>query len=315
MIGWLDPSISSRNTGDLIIRESVLDILRQAGVEGDVIALPTQRSMTSHELEAATNCTRFFIGGTNLLSSNMPWYRQWKVGLRELRVLRKKVVLLGVGWWQYQGPPNTFTRWALNELLAPDFSHAVRDRWTSNQLARLGLKATFTACPTMWSLPACPETRSTRGERVVITLTDYNRAPAADRALVDLARQMYDSLVFWPQGSRDARYCSILVSDIEQLPAGLPALDKALSDSCTDFLGTRLHAGIRALQHGRRATIVAIDNRAQEIARDTNLPVIQRSLPAAARNLVLQQRSLRLTLPREEIERWRLAFSDWVIRE
>jgi len=126
---------------------------------------------------------------------------------------------------------------------------------------------------------------------------------------------MYDSLVFWPQGSRDARYCSILASDIEQLPAGLPALDKALSDSCTDFLGTRLHAGIRALQHGRRATIVAIDNRAQEIARDTNLPVIQRSLPAAARDLVLQQRSLRLTLPREEIERWRLAFSDWVIRE
>jgi polysaccharide pyruvyl transferase WcaK-like protein len=315
MIGWLDPSISSKNTGDLIIRDSVLEVLRQAGAEDDVIALPTQRRMTGDELKAASNCTRFFIGGTNLLSSNMPWYRQWKVGLRELRVLRNKVVLLGVGWWQYQGPPNAFTRWALNELLTRDIAHSVRDRWTGQQLARLGLESTFTACPTMWSLPACPETRSTRGQRVIITLTDYNRAPDEDRALVDFAHQTYDKLVFWPQGARDADYCRTIASDIEQLPVGLPALDEALSDSCIDFLGTRLHAGIRALQHGRRATIVAVDNRAQEISRDTNLPVIQRSLPAEARDLVCDQRSIHLTLPRDEIEQWRTAFSDWITRD
>lgn len=33
-----------------------------------------------------------------------------------------------------------------------------------------------------------------------------------------------------------------------------------------DFVGTRLHGGIRAMQHKQRAIIIEIDNRAKEIS-------------------------------------------------
>lgn len=41
--------------------------------------------------------------------------------------------------------------------------------------------------------------------------------------------------------------------------------------------GTRLHAGIHALNYKVRSIILAVDNRATEMGRDVNLPVIQRS--------------------------------------
>ena len=278
MIGWLDPSISSRNVGDHIIREAVLDVLTRAGTSPDsLVSLPTQRTMTKAELSAAKECRYFVVGGTNLLSSNMPWYRQWKVGMREFPVLRGKVILLGVGWWQYQNRPNAFTRWLLRELLHPNALHSVRDRWTASQLSPLGLRTAYTACPTMWALPEVPEARKTRGKRLILTLTDYNRSPDHDRALVSLAEQLYGELAFWPQGSKDEKYERSLASEVQVLPAGVQALDSALADESTDFLGTRLHGGIRALQHGRRASIIAIDNRASEIARDTRLPVVSRA--------------------------------------
>lgn len=43
-----------------------------------------------------------------------------------------------------------------------------------------------------------------------------------------------------------------------------------------DFVGTRLHAGIRVLQHKRRSIILGIDNRAPEKAIGFNLPVCPR---------------------------------------
>jgi hypothetical protein len=41
-----------------------------------------------------------------------------------------------------------------------------------------------------------------------------------------------------------------------------------------DFVGARLHGGIRALQRGRRTLTIALDNRAREIAGDTGMPVV-----------------------------------------
>jgi hypothetical protein len=95
----LDPSIVSANTGDQIIRGSVDRAL--LGVVQISQTLPTQISLTPAHRMSASQASLAIIGGTNLLSSNMPWYQQWKLGPRSIRALRGKVVLLGVGWWQY----------------------------------------------------------------------------------------------------------------------------------------------------------------------------------------------------------------------
>ena len=44
-----------------------------------------------------------------------------------------------------------------------------------------------------------------------------------------------------------------------------------------EYIGTRLHGGIRALQHGRRTMIIAVDGRAMEKKKDIHLPVVDRN--------------------------------------
>jgi polysaccharide pyruvyl transferase WcaK-like protein len=58
------------------------------------------------------------------------------------------------------------------------------------------------------------------------------------------------------------------------LPLSMSGFDEALAQPSV-CIGVRLHAGIRALQRGRQAVIVAIDNRAREMVRDFALPVVE----------------------------------------
>ena len=52
--------------------------------------------------------------------------------------------------------------------------------------------------------------------------------------------------------------------------------DKFLVENDCDFVGTRLHAGIKAMQRYRRAIIIIVDNRARSMKRDYNLNCIER---------------------------------------
>jgi polysaccharide pyruvyl transferase WcaK-like protein len=57
----------------------------------------------------------------------------------------------------------------------------------------------------------------------------------------------------------------------------LRAFDDFLSqDIAVDYVGNRLHGGIRAMQKLRRTIIIEIDNRAREMSRDFKLPTIAR---------------------------------------
>ena len=48
--------------------------------------------------------------------------------------------------------------------------------------------------------------------------------------------------------------------------------DSFLDSHDVDFIGTRLHGGIRALQKMKRTIIIGIDNRAIELNKDFNIP-------------------------------------------
>lgn len=310
----LDPSIDSSNMGDRIIRESVLSVLRRIPVpESRVQWLPTQRSLTRDEAVIAKRADVLIVGGTNLLSSNMPFYRQWKVGPRELRAFRGKVVLLGVGWWQYQKPPNRYTRVLLRHVLSTRAIHSVRDGWTKTQLEGVSVRSVNTSCPTLWDLPTLPERTPVRGDSVLITLTDYNRNPLTDQKLLTFATQNYSRIRIWPQGAKDARYVRGLQHSGVILDPGLESLDFALQEPGTDYIGTRLHAGIRALQHGVRSTILMIDNRAREIARDTGIPVASRELREEDMQFLMEERKVELRLPIGAIETWLSTFRSQVL--
>jgi hypothetical protein len=299
----LDPSISSANIGDQIIRENVIRALD--GIVPLDDSLPTQTRLTRDQRRTAQHAGLAIVGGTNLLSSNMPWYRQWKLDPVVARSLRHKVVLLGVGWWQYQGEPNRYTTRMLREVLAPDLVHSVRDEYTKVRLERLGFRVANTACPTMWGLDRHNSVESTRPPQAILTLTDYNRDVAEDEWLISLVNEHYERLVVWPQSVRDAAYAKTLAGRFTIAEPTLAAYDTLLAAGDTDYVGTRLHGGVRALESGAWGMIVAVDNRALEISRDTGLPVHARGERDAIRTSLERRAPLDVHLPYDEISAWK----------
>lgn len=301
-ITLLDPSIHSANVGDQIIRQEVDAALRGLLEVGEV--LPTQRPLTKRQRTIADDSDLAIVGGTNLLSSNMPWYRQWKIDPLSARSLKNKVVLMGVGWWQYQEEPNAYTRWLLGTVLSRDHVHSVRDEYTKNRLTKLGFDVVNTACPTMWNLTSVSPQGGARASTCIVTLTDYNRDREEDQWLIDLVSSLYDQVLIWAQSARDVEYAGSLKGDFAVIEPTLAAYQEALSATHVDYIGTRLHGGIRAFNSGAWGIIVAVDNRAIEIGKDTGLPVFARGDRKHIEEAVKQRAAHGVRLPVENIQRW-----------
>jgi polysaccharide pyruvyl transferase WcaK-like protein len=300
----LDPSISSANVGDQIIQESVRHGL--AGVLDLEFSLPTQRRLNSVERELASKSELVIVGGTNLLSSNMPWYQQWKIGPRTVGALRNKVVLMGVGWWQYQEEPNSYTTWLLNRVLSRDHAHSVRDEYTMARLDKMGFDVLNTACPTMWQLSDMVASPA-RPKSCIVTLTDYNKNVEEDQWLLDEVAKYYEDVVIWPQAARDAAYATELTGNFQVAEPALSAYDDLLTRSA-DYIGTRLHGGIRAFQSNHWGMIVAVDNRALEIGKDTMLPVHARGQRDEIAASIMARANRAISLPNESIADWKDQF-------
>ncbi len=307
MIGLLDPSLGTANSGDIIISRAVRSLIAEADIEFKEFS--TRAPWDRVTRRSASGCDFFVMGGTNILTSDPREYRQWLLGWRDFPAVRKRTVLLGVGWWQYQAPPTLLGRLFLREALHPAALHSVRDAFTESMLAYVGLRTTNTACPTMWSLDGVNSPAVSTCSRVVATVTDYARDAQRDILLLDQLNNMFDEVVIWPQGSQDRIYLERLGRREAILPGGLDAYYEALSVPSTAYVGTRLHAGVAALALGVPSLIVGIDNRATEIAADTGLPIIQRSSIETLSQRA-KQNADKIVLPKENIARWRSAFAE-----
>lgn len=92
--------------------------------------------------------------------------------------------------------------------------------------------------------------------------------------------------------------------------ATLEDYNKFLESHETDYIGTRLHAGIHALNYKKRSIIISIDNRANEIAKDTNLPIIQReNITSQLEAKIKSNWKTDINLPLENINKWKKQFS------
>lgn len=311
--GLLDPSICSTNSGDQIIMEAVNTEISRTLEGMFVIRFPTQEYLGARSRRLLARASLKVLGGTNLLSSNMHIYNQWKINLVDMWRLRE-VVLLGVGWWQYQDDPNLYTRTLLRRVLSSGWLHSVRDNYTREKLEKIGIRNVInTGCPTLWPLTErhCDGIPRDKGQNVVFTLTDYSRDATADRALIEQLSKTYAKAYFWPQGADDLDYLRDLdgVERVSILPPGLRAFNGLLeSDLSLDYVGTRLHAGIKALNAGRRTIILAVDNRALEMGRDVGLNVVDRTSIAEIERMLTSTFRVRLEIDFESIETWRRQF-------
>jgi polysaccharide pyruvyl transferase WcaK-like protein len=88
-------------------------------------------------------------------------------------------------------------------------------------------------------------------------------------------------LIFFTQGIRDLDYIKSLEIFKQNknrftIIRDLKGFEDCLDKQNTVYIGTRLHGGVCAMQQGIKSLVISIDNRAQEIHKDVNLPVIKR---------------------------------------
>ena len=275
----LDTWTNNTNLGNKIISEAVYKVLREIFPKEFFYRVPALEYLHAGRIKIK-DADYVFLAGTNLLSSNMDKTSHWCVHPEE-EFWMNKVILLGLGWWQYQSKdPNLYTRSLLNKILNLEYLHSFRDSYTNKKMQDLGFKGLNTGCPTMWKLTEkhCSLIPQKKSNNVVLTFTEYNQTPKYDQILFKILERNYSTVYFWPQMYIDYFYAKQICGSkkVVFIDPSLEALDEVLRNQDVDYVGTRLYAGIRALQHQRRSIIVAIDNRCLEMGRDFNLPFITR---------------------------------------
>jgi len=143
---------------------------------------------------------------------------------------------------------------------------------------------------------------------VVTTLTDYLRDTERDGQLFEILKRNYQEVYVWIQGSKDQAYIESLTNDVRYIPPKLAAFDKFLENEPCEYIGTRLHAGIRALQKKRKALIIGIDNRAIEMRNDIGLNVLERQRMDLLEEKIHEEMSIKLYLDTAAIQRWKSQF-------
>ena len=311
-VAIFDPSITSNNLGDRIIMEAVMLHLTSLYPHDFFIHIGTHDPVGRVGRTHARRADVAFVGGTNLLCSHWLYHRQWRIGLSDFWRIGHPV-LMGVGWQGYQPPADISAAILLRWMLSKRYLHSVRDSYTESHLRAIGIHNVInTGCPTMWDLNEehCAGIPGGRAQDALITVSFYRPAAELDRQWINLVRRHYRKVYFWPQTPADLRYVGkVTGAGLEVLDPSLKAFDTVLSRPDVDYIGTRLHAGIRAIQHKRRALIIEVDNRAAEIARDTRLPTMRRDDPGTLARWIDEQTPTTISLPLENIARWKAQFN------
>jgi polysaccharide pyruvyl transferase WcaK-like protein len=310
-----EPSILSENVGDFIIMDAVKEHLYTIFPNDMFFSAITQDKMPERTYKLNELCDYSFVGGTNILSSRMRRQRPWRI--KDTSYIHN-LVLMGVGWADYQKTPDLYSRFLLKRLLHNDILHSVRDSYTEKMLISAGITNVInTGCPTMWNLTEdhCSKIPSKKADNVLFTLTDYSQDIKNDKLLIDLLKQNYKKVFFWPQGSKDMDYIQQIsdLDGIELVGGNLHAYNALLEDTSIelDYIGTRLHGGIRALQQFRRTIIIVIDNRAREKANDFNLNVIERTdIENSLVTLINSAFSTKININIENINIWKRQFQE-----
>lgn len=313
-----EPSIATLNLGDHIIVESIKRelgfLLRDAFVVEQSTQTPImhfyQRTDERYQQEAQADYK--FVCGSNLFWDNMLHpMPQWNINAFNCQSAADSI-LVGVGSSTRMTGVNRYTQHLYKKVLSKNYIHSARDEATKQHIESLGLKAMNTGCATMWSLNEehCSRIPTKKGDRVVFTLTEYLKDVSKDRELIDILERNYEALYFWPQGYSDWEYLQELKgnTNIHVLAPNLDSMRSLLREGNVDFVGTRLHGGIFAMQNFVRTMILVIDNRAGDMKNSYNIPAVARADTMAVENLIRSQWNTSVNIHEDRIRLWKEQF-------
>lgn len=322
----LDTSIASFNKGDDIIMECTRKELAPLLEKSFEVTLPTHVSpfhwyqvwRNSNYVQQFINCKYKFVGGSNILIPNLlTHFPQWNINLFNYQPM-KGCLMVGVGAGAgAEGKIDRYTKYIYQYLLNREYYHSARDERSKVYMERLGLKAINTGCVTMWMLTPefCKTIPSKKADCVVFTLTKgcLPNQQEKDQYIIDTLRRCYQEVYFWPQGIEDADYFQSLANteEIKMLGASKQAYDDYLTNNDTDYVGTRLHGGVYAMRHRRRAIIIAIDERARAINEKNHLNCIDFNQLEQLEGKILSEFNTEIVMDYESIRKWKSQFKEY----
>jgi Polysaccharide pyruvyl transferase len=328
MLCLIDPSLQdhsgrlSDNLGDVVIFRAIARCLELLFPGEEICRISSHQPLEESHYERIKAGRILFLGGSNLLSSDVLAYNQWNFTAQRSDYDSPRFqdgVLFGIGWWQYQDPPTLFTSDFYRRILSDCGLHSVRDNYTAGRLREAGIpNVVSTGCPSMWSLDGVVSDRAGGwSEDCLVTITDYYPNAPDDERFLRLVLDHFRGTVFlFPQGTGDLDYIRTLPVFIKEsrrfhvLDHSLEKLEAFLDTHRVNYVGTRLHGGITALNNGVPSLILAVDNRATEMSRSFGLPVVKRSDKWAIKAWLRGMRKFPpITVPKAEILRWCAQFS------
>ena len=311
-VGILDTSIAVENHGNEIIMQAVTQRIKELMEDEFIFRLPFIDEFRGYAEKYLERCEKVFLGGTNALNSAMDIKRYIGISSQNIETLSNKIILMGVGWWRYEDSPNEYTVDILHRVLSKDSIHSVRDSYTEGKLRNIGItNVVNTGCPTIWNLNKtfCEKIPRQKGKDAIIMFTPGDRV--RDAAIVKIVYDNYRNIFFWPQGPTDYLYIKSMCPSARAIPPQLSELEKFLDEhDNVDYIGTRLHGGIKCLQHKKRSIILSIDNRAIEMGKDFNLPVFERDDIDQLQKVINDPLNTEINIPEDNIKVWTNQFED-----
>lgn len=317
-----DPSYGTSNLGDFIINEAIMREMKFLFSSNYLARYSTHTPlMHLHQLLKKNPISKScapehlkFLGGSNIFKHDLFKYTlDWNINIFTKDLYRNSVSLGG----GCQGNPittNAYTKFIYKSILSKEYIHSTRDEKTKAFLESLGFKAVNTGCPTLWGLSSefCKSIPTKKSKDVVFTLTEYLDS-SNDQKLVDTLTKSYRNVYFWIQGSEDLKYLRTLknTESIKLVSPNLEAYKEVLMQGDVDYVGTRLHAGIYAMQHKVRSIILIVDNRARDMQNTYNINAIERDSINNLEQMIQSEFATNIKVDQKKIEEWKSQFAHY----
>lgn len=309
-----DPSLDSKNMGDSIISYYCNLALKDLVDINSVFRVQTHKLPSQTILEEIPYYKTKIVCGTNLITPHFEKYSIWEMPYNLYGY--NNIITLGVGWEYYDSNISRTSKFMYRNILSTTGLHSVRDSYTEKMFHKMGIHNVInTGCPSLWNLTEkkCSNIPVQKGKRVITTVTDYSRNQEKDSLMINILLQKYNKVYVWIQGSEDFSYLKSLIdmNKITVIGRSLEEYTKVLDEGNIDYIGTRLHAGIHAINRGIRSIIIAIDNRTIEMGNDVQLPYICRDeLGERLLSFIEAEFETKLKIPFENIKKWKKQFGE-----
>lgn len=326
-ITLLDPALQdnygtiSDNLGDVIIYDCIKEVLSSLFPCMEIKRISTHQYFSKIEKEIINNAQYTFIGGSSILTSDIRHFPRLSPVKRKGFYLLpgfKNVILWGVGWASYQQKMDWATRLYYKNILRKDILHSVRDTYSLTQLNNAGFSNILhTSCPTTWNLDTSFSNKFNPAyKKVLLMLTNYDSDKIADNRLIETILETdANEIYFFPQSSLDTVYLQSLPafqqnsSKFNLLNHNLSEYYSLISSTKLNYIGNRLHGGIKCLSYNHPSMIISMDNRASEMGKSSNLNVVGRNDFSLLQKWISNENvPAPITLPVDNIQEWKNQF-------